>query len=172
MTRWSISNRFLPISYEEFTSLSERFKQAAEASFGTECKMQVKAMTAPKVYTTFCDDEIQSGLDEINAARTLSLPESDRLSEKDWDRARYVELVINPVNPELAPSFAFAHAEFKGVTPRQATFYIQPDGEEVKDTMISTRKFLQSTGDGFSSNGVRSGAIPAGLGFLRKGRMF
>lgn len=168
MNRWSISNLITPISYNEFTTLSERFKRAAEASFGTPCKMEISALKAPKVYTTFLDDDIQDGLDHINAANAVPLNDNSTISRAEWDRANYVELTIRPVDEKLAPSYAFAHAEFKGGKPRQATFYIQPDGEDARKTMLDQARRLQTVGDGFDGNGTRSGAIPAGLGFLRR----
>jgi len=159
MTRFSLSNLVLPISYAQFTRLTEQFHRAAEASFGTKCEMEIRAMSAPKTYSTFLLDEFtQKCMDRDNESRTIAT-NFNRISKELWDQARYVELTISPVDKNAAPSYAFAHAEFKGVLPRQATFYIQPDGEDVPKTIGG---FGMIRGDGYRSNGINGGY---GFGF-------
>jgi len=82
-----------------------------------------------------------------------------------WTKSGYVEVNVSPVDRSKAPDYAFGHAEFKGERPRQATFYIQPNGDDVRQAMVSSAKG-KAIGDGFESNGSRSGAIPSGLANL------
>lgn len=163
MTRWSLKNIFRDVTHEQFNTYTTQFKQAAEKSFGTECKLEIRALSAPKVYTTYCDDDLQSNLDSINDSATLLV--TDKLSDMTealWKAARYVEITLRPADPEKAPRYAFAHAEFKGTQPEQATFYIQPDGEDAKAAIIAQQKHKR-IGDGFDGNGRRSGGLPSGL---------
>ncbi len=166
MTRWSLKNIFRPVTHGQFVDYTNQFKQAAENSFGTECSIQIRALTQPKAYTTFWDDDIQSGLDAINEQNTILRTEnlSDVTSEV-WAKAGYVEVNVRPVDCDKAPDHAFGHAEFKGEKPRQATFYIQPNGDDAREAMVSSAKG-KVIGDGFESNGSRSGAIPSGLASL------
>lgn len=163
MTRWSLRNIFMPISHKQFSDYTEQFKKAAEQSFDTACKLKIRVLNAPKVYTTFWDDDIQGNLDSINDANTLLETENiAEVTKELWKKAGYVEVMVRPENPDAAPDHAFGHAEFKGNLSRQATFYIQPDGEGARDDMVSQARG-KLVGDGFSSNGTRSGAIPSSL---------
>lgn len=163
MIRWSQHNMLLGISHSQFTKLVTEFHAAAEASFGTTCSLSIAVLKEPKVYTTFVDHDISSNLDGINSANTIL--QTDRLGDitaRLWRQAGYVEVTIRPTNAGQAPAHAFAHAEFKGLRPKQATFYLQPDGEAARATMMGhSPKML--FGDGFTSNGRRSDAIPASL---------
>lgn len=165
MTRWSLSNLFMSVSFEQFQSLTRQFKAAAEASFGTECRLEVKALKETKVYTTFKDDDIQDGLDYLNNLNFITSATSlDEMTKDIWDQAGYVEVILHPKNEKAAPSYAFAHVEFKGELRRTASFYIQPDGVDARDRMISQNRRMWP-GEGWGGNGTRSGAIPSSLSF-------
>ena len=166
MIHWSLKNIFLPVTHRQFVDYTSQFKKAAEVSFGTECSLQIRALTKPKAYTTFCDDDIESALDEINEGNTIL--KTENLSDVTldvWLNSSYVEVNVTPIDHQQAPDSAFGHAEFKGEKTRQATFYIQPNGEDVKHAMVlsATGKIL---GDGFESNGSISGRISSGLARL------
>ena len=126
--------------------------------------MEINALTAPKAYTTFYDEDIQNDLDTMNEKMTIiKTSDLSDITSDIWDMAGYVEVYVRPVDKDKAPDYAFGHAEFKGTRPEQATFYIQPDGDDAKKALVS-RTSLKRIGDGFESNGSRSGAIPMGLG--------
>lgn len=164
MTRWSLRNVLMPVSHQEFVTYIKQFKQAAEQSFDTECKLEITALAAPKAYTTFWDNALQSEINSINEENTIL--KTDALSDITsslWATAKYVEVLINPVDKTKAPRAALAHAEFKGEKPRQAKFYIQPNGEDAREQMLSQQSG-KIVGDGFESNGTRSACLPESLG--------
>lgn len=166
MNRWSLKNIFRSVTHSQFADYTRQFKQAAETSFGAECSLQICALTQPKAYTTFWDDDIQSSLDEINERNTILRTENlSDLTPEVWSKSGYVEVIVSPIDRQQAPDSAFGHAEFKGGLPRQATFYIQPDGQNVREAMVSSAKG-KLVGSGFDSNGSRSWAVPAGLARL------
>lgn len=163
MTRWSLSNIFQAVSHQQFQDYTTQLRDAAERAFGTPCKLDISVMSNTKVYTTYCDDGLQGNLDHINDANTiLRTGDVANVSAAMWHKAKYVEVSVNPVDETLAPAYAFAHVEFKGNEPRQATFYIQPDGEDTKAALLAKNP-RRMVGDGFTSNGSRSGAMPSNL---------
>ena len=156
MTRWSVRNLLLPVSHEQFVDLTTQFKKAAELSFGTECKLSIRALRAPKKYTTFHDKDIQEDLDEENKANTICETENlGNIGKALWNKAAYVEVTVRPVDAKKAPNYAFGHMGFKGERSRQVTFYIQPDGEYTRNSVLSQNR-LKLVGDGLASNGSRS----------------
>jgi hypothetical protein len=165
-TRWSISNLLISVSHGEFVSMTTQFQTAAEVAFGTTCALDIKLMSASRRYTTFANDRIQGNLDDINKGNTwLTTSSLAEITRGLWKRARYVQAIVRPVDESAAPRFAFGCAEFKGERPRQATFYIQPDGESARAAMI--RKYPRKLiGDGYTSNGIESRVFPS-LGGLR-----
>lgn len=171
MSRWSLSNRFKAISYDQAGSYVSQFKAAAEKSFGTECVLDITLLRANKVYTTFWDDDLQSSLDATNNANTiLKTNNHAEVTPELWNQAAYVEVSVRPVDPSKAPKeYAFGHLEFKGSRPRQATFYIQPDGEEAMQEMLATKAFGVVVGDGYASNGENSGFVPMSVGRMMPG---
>lgn len=156
MTRWDIKNHLFPVSHKQFLSLAQEFKQAVENAFHTPCYIHVDVLSKPKEYTTFWDDEVQANLDaRNNQARIMSTYSLDDIDQATWKSAGYVDIHIRPYDEEHAPRAAFATAEFKGVCPKQATFYIQPDGEDAKDAMLQAHP-SNIHGDGFTSNGQQN----------------
>jgi hypothetical protein len=163
MNRWSLSNLLLPISHEQFVDLTTQFKKAAEYSFGTKCKLQISALSDVKHYTTYDDDDIQRDLDEHNKKNTiLETANLGEISKDLWKRAAYVSVTVTPVDAAKATQYAFGTMEFKGICPKQATFYIQSDDESVRKYVLSLNR-TKLVGDGFDSNGIRSGSLPASL---------
>ena len=157
MSRWSLKNIFKQVTHTQFIDYTNKFKQAAEYSFGTECSLRIRALTQPKACTTFKDKDILGDVDFLNKKNTIS--DTNNLNEVTselWAKARYVEVIIRPKDQEKAPEYAFGHAEFKGEKPRQATFYIHPNGQAARESLVSAakRKFI---GDGFGTNGTISG---------------
>ena len=49
MTRFSICNLLLPISFAQFSAMVAEYKQIAERSFATPCSMEIKAMQSIKM---------------------------------------------------------------------------------------------------------------------------
>lgn len=153
MTRFSISNLLLPISFAQFCAIVREYKQIAERAFGTPCGMEVKAMNRIKMTSTFMhDDGTMEWMDEQNRKATFfQASELSTVSAEIFGKAVYIEVIIAPVNKEAAPNYAFAHVEFKGSRPRQATFYMQPDGEDSASVLRKKFRF-QIFGDGYSHN--------------------
>ena len=154
--RWSIGNWVQPLSHEQFQTLTAQFKAAVEKSFGTDCNLQINAMTEPKSSITTIDDDLQSWLDQKNEANTFFKTSSlSSITPAVWEKARYVEVIVRPADENKAPSSAFGHAEFKGNLPTQATFYLQPEHSDVQQSMIRQNR-LKRSGDGYRSNGMVS----------------
>lgn len=153
MTRFSISNLLLPISFAQFSAMVQEYKQIAERSFATPCSLQIKAMSRIKMTSTFMhDDGTMEWMDEQNRQAVFhETSELSAFSAESFDRAVYIEVIIAPVDKEAAPNYAFAHVEFKGSRPRQATFYIQPGGEEAVSCLRKKFRF-QTFGDGYTHN--------------------
>lgn len=153
MTRFSISNLLLSISFAQFSAIVREYKQIAERSFGTPCRMEIKAYRSMKMTSSFMhDDDTTEWMAETNRkAVFFEASELSAFPSEMFDKAVYVEVVIAPVDKSAAPNYAFAHVEFKGSRRRQATFYIQPAGEE--SVSVLRKKFpLKLVGDGMNHN--------------------
>lgn len=152
-TRWSISNRLLAISFEQFQEMSREFLAFAEQAFGGRCKVEVKAMDRIKETTTFwLDDWIMESMARRNESHTFFKTEDlAAVTAQVFGSAAYIELSIRPLEADSAPSYAWAHAEFKGLRPKQATFYVQPEAEIGLQRIKANHRF-QAFGDGFESN--------------------
>lgn len=165
MTRWSLKNIFQAVSHQQFQDYTAQLRDAAEQSFGTACALDIKIMRDTKVYTTYWDETLQDSLNHINDANTILRTDNPAaITPQLWDKAGYVEITVNPIDADKAPSSAFAHAEFKGNEPRQACFYIQPNGEDAKASMLKQNR-TRIVGDGFTSNGSRSSTFPSNFMF-------
>lgn len=158
--RWGIKNLMMSMSHRQFIALTTEFKQAAEGFFGTPCKLEVRAMTAPKVYSTFMlDDDVQGNLDRANDERTILKTEDlSTITPEVWKSARYVDVVVRPVDEKKAPDYAFGTAEFKGRHSSQATFYIQAgnkrDDEGPRDAVVAKHPYKIIT-EGWESHSER-----------------
>lgn len=151
MSRWSISNLFRAVTHKQFVDYTTQFQQAAEKSFNTECFLEIRALTRPKVYTTFWDEDMQRNLNATNDRNTILKTQNlTDITHEIWNKAGYIEVTVRPNDEEKAPRYAFGHAEFKGNRPRQATFYIQPDGEDAEQSVLSQTS-AKRIGDGFES---------------------
>lgn len=166
--RLSLSNYIFKISHEQFLSLATAFKKASEQSFGTKATMEIGVYNAPKLYTTFIDDDIDAVLAVENEQRhVLTTQNIADINKSVWDSAGYVEAILKPVNTAIAPDHAFSSMEFLGDRPKQATFYIQGSpGNAAIASMKNQFKFM-ARGDGFPSNGSRSNYMPNSLPFLK-----
>ena len=159
MNRWSIGNYILPITHRQFIALTEQFKTAAERSFGTTCNLEIEVLREAKLYTTFVDDEIQSNLDSINLMGAIHTANIQDVTTEVWKKAGHVTVTLRPADPTKTHPHAFAVVEFKGVRPRQATYYIQPRGEMAAFEVLDNNRF-KLIGDGHDGNGTRSSATP------------
>jgi hypothetical protein len=158
MNRWSLSNRFSKISYEQFKSLTAAFQEAAEHAYGTPTKLEIKTMRAPAMSVSIPDPEMLAFLKQQNEKNTtLKTDTLDDISKEDWDKAAYVEVNIHPEDKSKGPQSAFAQVEFKGHLPKQATFYIQGgDTGGVQEATLRHRPRLSKVGDGYNANGSHS----------------
>lgn len=185
MTRWSLSNYFRKTSHGQFTQLATEFKAACENAFSTECALDIRLLSRPKVFTTFMlDDDAMDFLAKENKnaeiIRTNALTD---ITKEQWEAARYAEINVSPADRSQAPENAFGHAEFKGILSKTATFYMQGGDktEKAAAQMADNHKWML-VGDGFDSNGRQSAmglisvAASMGLpsritaGILTKGR--
>ena len=152
MNRFSLSNSVLSISHRQFIKLTSEFKRAATKVFGQECVMEVRVMNTMKLTSHF-DDGFGQATDDYNKANTaVFADDAAKISRDAWKRAVYVEAIISPLNQASAPS-GFAHAEFKGETRRQATFYIQGQNPSIDaDKIMRNANPMMWPGDGYSCN--------------------
>ncbi|MCI5059922.1 MAG: hypothetical protein MRY79_02495 [Alphaproteobacteria bacterium] len=142
MTRWSLSNFFRPVSHEQFVSYAQEFKKAAEQEFGMDCKVEINLVGKSGFFASKKPSMIQS------------IKNISDVTPNVWKNSAYVELNLRPSDIANAPEYAWAHAEFKGARPRQATFYVQPGGKRTRDLM-TLNAGRRITGDGFASNDPR-----------------
>jgi hypothetical protein len=131
MSRLSISNLLLPVSRRQFKTLTAQFRQAAERAFGP-CRLEIRAMKAVKLTSSSMQDDwaMYAVAAEDKRRTVFETDDPDRLTDAVWRKADYVEVGVRPPNEQTAPSFAWGHAEFKGLRVRQATFYLQPEGDD------------------------------------------
>lgn len=96
MTRFSISNLLLPISFAQFCAIVHEYKQIAERAFGTPCGMEIKAMNYRKMTTSFMlDDSDMRWIDEQNRKATFfQSSELSAVSAEIFKKAVYVEVII------------------------------------------------------------------------------
>ena len=157
MARWSLSNKSLPISHKQFVALTLQFKEAAEQSFGTMCVLQIRVLSAPKLFPTFCARDADKRNEENTLLETACL---GAVSRALWTRAAHVEVAIRPVDERRAQAYAFAHVEFKGAHPKRATFHVRPDGKDAREAILAQNR-NKIRGDGFASHGTRADSIPS-----------
>lgn len=171
MSRLSLSNIFRNQSHVDFERLTIQFWRAAEIAFDAPCRLDVTMMNRAKAYTTFWDENHQADLNAMNDANTHF--KASNLKEIDahmWARTRYAEVSIRPVEPDSAPTSAWAHVEFLGQRPKQATFYIQGGDREFEPRLDKALEKLRRqnprmiAGDGYDGNGVNSGFMPMTFG--------
>jgi len=163
-TRFSLANQFFALSHAQFVAITGEFKRACEATFKTPCTLAIGLYTEPLVFTTYLDAELEENLAAINQPHwLLDTPDLAAVNKSLWNAAGFVQVGVYPTEQALAPTSAFAHLEFKGLLPKMATFYVQPEGEVVRASLQV--KFPRMTrGDGFAYHGRRSAGEPAGIG--------
>ena len=123
MTRWSLNNIVLPVSHKQFFDLTTKFKKAAEDSLDY--------------------------LDQRKKADTiLETADVGAVSKALWKSAAYVEVSVDPLDKGKATASAWGQIAFKGDHPRRATFYIQPDGEDARKSVLK-QNFRKLAGDGY-----------------------
>lgn len=153
MSRMSISNYLLPISHKQFNAIVAEFMQVAAKVFGGACTIQIRGLKHPKWSPTqMHDDGTMNYIAGVN--RRAIIFEQSELSDvtaQMFRDAAYIEVVVSPMNILAAPKFAFAHMEFKGERPRQATMYIQPDDAE-DFAAITKNHPMMLVGDGLKAN--------------------
>jgi hypothetical protein len=160
MTRFSLSNRVLSISHEQFVVMMREFAAASESAFGSPCALKISVYSAPAVYTTYCDAEIEENLDHENAAHLLlATSDLEAISAPLWASAQHVAASVYLKDSTLVGS-ALGSVEFLGSFPRSASFYADPQGEIVKAAMLRAHPNMR-IGDGFAAHGRRSGASPS-----------
>ena len=163
MSRMSISNLLLPVSREQFTTLSAHFRKVAEQFFGGPCKLEIRAMNAVRLRSSFAhEDYIKDFMAGENRRRTFfETDDTSMLTGDIWNKAAYVEVSIRPVEEKNAPASAWGCAEFKGHLPQQATFYLQPDDATAMKSIVSGQRF-KWIGEGYDSNSHEA-AHPPGI---------
>ncbi|MFA5591950.1 MAG: hypothetical protein WC989_01370 [Micavibrio sp.] len=163
--RFSLSNRFFAVSYREFQNYCADFQVAVGYVAATPFKAVAAGYSIPKEYTTIYDDSLNDACESINAqARQFEGILPSDITEEMWRDAKYVDVLIKPLDEEAAPRSAFAHMEFKGHLDRTATFYVQPDDAlaGVKELMLG-RYPDKIAGDGYADHSNSNSFIKAGL---------
>jgi len=171
MQRFSLSNLVMPIGFAQFVRMAGHFIDVCGEAFGSGCDVMARVHSRDHVYTTFLDPAIEEAVEKANRERLLrsgpGLPNED-----EWTAARHVEMFVRPSNLAASMPHAFAHAEFKGVRPRQATFYVQCADFDVASAMAEAWPRMRR-GNGFKGNGVNAGLVPAATaaaaGFVPRG---
>jgi hypothetical protein len=149
-TRLSVSNWVLPISLRQFQLMVSEYKILLQTAFGTTCSLQIRVMNQPKWAPNLCDDpnpveDVNNRATFFEATDPFDVPREIFLS------AAYVEVVVRPVDKSAAPTSAYGHIEFKGLRPRQATYYLQPGDQNVV-RILQKRHRGQRLGDGYTFN--------------------
>lgn len=149
----SISNKVFAISHAQFQAMVQEYVELIEISLGTACSVEIKAMNIIKWTSTFMHEEdVMEFMAKHNReAVFFECADASELSAETFKSAVYIEVIISPTNKHNAPSYAFAHLEFKGRRPRQATYYLQPADETVIKTLKGKHRF-QIIGDGYTDN--------------------
>ncbi|CAN5220445.1 hypothetical protein BH11CYA1_BH11CYA1_34970 [soil metagenome] len=152
-TRLSISNFVFAISFDQFKAMVQQYKQAAEQSFGTPCSLEIRAMNRIKMTSSFMhDDDTMDWMDKQNSAAVFfRTGELSVFLPQTFAEAVYIEVIFAPIDAKAAPNYAFAHIEFKGSRPRQATFYMQPEGSQAVENFKAKFRF-KKFGDGYKHN--------------------
>ncbi|HEY9730368.1 MAG TPA: hypothetical protein V6C89_00560 [Drouetiella sp.] len=152
-THWSISNRILPITFDEFKAMGLQFLQLVEDAFGGKYKVEVKAMNRVKLTTVGRrDDSIMAHMAQTNKRHTFFVAEDfAAVTAAVFNSAAYIEMTVTPLDPAAAPANAWAHAEFKGYKPKQATFFVRPDADAGARKMKSLHR-LKIIGAGWFGN--------------------
>jgi hypothetical protein len=151
--RWSISNRLLAISFEQFQAMSREFIAVVEPAFAGRCKVEVKAMDRiSETCTFYLDDRVMEYIARRNERYTFFRTDDlAAVTAQIFRSAAYIELIIRPLDADSALSNACAHAEFKGLRPKQATFNVRPETEIGLQRIRANHRF-QVFGDGFPGN--------------------
>lgn len=152
-SRISISNLLRSISFAQFKAMVTEFKSQVEASFGTKCRLDIRAMSSNKMTSTFMhDDGTMEYMAECNRRATFfEGSDVQTMPPEAFNQAVYIEVGVRPEDPSAAPNYAFGHIEFKGTRRRQATYYLQPGDKGVFRALRKAHGF-QIVGDGYTSN--------------------
>ncbi len=152
-SRISISNLLFAISFDQFKAMVTEFKAQVEASFGTSCCLDIRAMSSVKMTSTFLhDDGVMEYMDECNRRATFfEGSDVQTMPPEAFKQAVYIEVGVRPVDASAAPNYAFGHIEFKGTRRRQATYYMQPGDDKVFTALRKAHGF-QIVGDGYTHN--------------------
>lgn len=153
MSRMSISNLLLPISFKQFTAIVAEFVQLAAGVFGCECTIQIRGLKQTKWSPNYVHDKGTMDYIEDRNKRAV-IWESDVLATvtpEMFRSAAYVEVSVTPLNILAAPKYAFGHIEFKGERDRQVTVYLQPDDPDDFASLLRKHRFML-VGSGLESN--------------------
>ena len=157
MTRWSLGNRLLTLDHMQFVTLTNAFRDACAKSWGQDTTLDIKLLNQNQVYTSFYDEDAFARLKEENDAHTLlDTAHTADISASLYNNTRHIIATVRPSNPDTAPAHAFGQVEFKGNFNRRATFYVQPDGEDVRTAMLAANPRMKRY-DGFDSHGDNDG---------------
>lgn len=165
MSRWSLSNKVLPVSQRQFLDLTQEFMDACAQSWRGPVKAEITLYNAPALYTTFLlEPEERAAITAHNDSITLlKTGQLKDITPINWEIAEHAAVTLRPQNPDAAPQHAFAHIEFKGNFNRRATYYIQCSGDEARNTILAKHP-LMTTGGGYERHGSQSGAAIAAVG--------
>jgi len=164
MYSWSLYNKPTfwgknrAVTHEQFIDLATQFKRVCENVFKVPCVTTIDVLSAPKVYTTFCDEDASEGCRIMNDKRRVL--KTDRLSaitEEIWSKTGYIDIDVRPADPDKGPRNAFAYAEFLGTIPDYVVYRIQPEEScQFIHDVITDMNPKMKRGESFLSNGSGS----------------
>jgi hypothetical protein len=143
----------LPISFDEFMAMSQQFLELVEVAFGGKFKIELKAMNRVKL-STFGRREaaIMTFVAETNRNQTFLLTDDlAAVTASVFNSAAYIEMTCTPVDTDPSLPRAWAHVEFKGYKPKQATFCVYPDADSGARKMKALHRF-KIIGRGLNGN--------------------
>lgn len=157
MTRFGLGNRLQTLDHMQFVTLTNAFRDACAKSWGQPAVLHIQLLNQNQVYTSFYDEDAFERLKAENDAHTLLETDNTAdISPALYNNTRHIIATVRPSNPETAPRSAFGQVEFKGNFNDRATFYVQPDGEDIRAAMLAANPRMKRY-DGFDSHGENDG---------------
>ena len=147
--RFSLSNYFRSLSWDQFQSLASDFEEQCVISFDGACEIEIRAMSSHKIHTTHWPDQgTMRYIDTVNEKSTFFKTNNTRmLTPEIFKEAVFIEVALRPKDKARALRSAFATIDFKGKLRRRATFYIQCGKTPVVANMRLMNPFMKY-GDG------------------------
>ena len=134
---WRISKKATPISLEEFRGLTAAFQQVAGRVFGTSSKLDITMFDTIPDFGPVDGGVVAKMREESHQKHTILKTDNlQRISEAEWNKAKYVLVSLSPEDESKAPKNAFAKIFLnRAATPRDAFYRISAEGTDVRGAM-------------------------------------